>query len=1313
MPPTPPPPTTPSPRRGHLRSPAHTAFLGALDISLVPLDPPKPLDVPPITPPPQPEAIVPPEIPKPQTPPPTPPLPPKVAPLKESKGKVEAVALEKKAAEDALKAAEEKEEELRKKFEEFQENFLKSPPVVKKKGKAVDPVELMQADVRYSDLNGQLALLTAKSIKRKQELKAKQEEEARQEVEHGKVVDVIGRGKLTPEQKATVEALERSSNAKKEKAKSVVEGAQQTDDELKRLKNLEIRSAELEEIDRRIKRLTPVIEQLHEDADQRAVTAKAKKAKKDAKERLPGLESEMLQLKEDKKLAERLKTGLVKEISTKSSGRTVTAMEAQNDLARLNKAEFDQEAAELDDHKAIALVEAAQKRRADLEKSFDSALGNEVKQKLAVNETKRETAFKGMRDSQQSIETMNLLAMSDPTVALKESKERAARARTAADNAKQEHEAFKKQYDALTPEEKLKNDKALAALKENADSASLQADDEAAASLLVQQAHDKLDAKGVVKIKEEQSKLEEDRNKIKADWKEANAALKKLDTKGEWNELRKAPQPLSKADSKKLEKLLKDKKLKGAAEKVLGLEDQYRETQKQQKEKEAALATALGEATKDDQAALTQFKDTAKDADHAAEKIKADAIAEKHLEGQAAEIEEAKEIEVRATVQKIDAEAAKDAAERNAVQAEFLKGISENKKKNKDIFAKFDKLNDASFDDVFEKHDPGWTSQIQTLSTMPDPNDPSKKIPNPEFEKDVIATREAYVELIQQDQILEDMGASLEDRKRAFEGVPKALWPPKFREELKAYREVSLLFAEEDEHERKEQAARELVKESLMKKLGKKWEAAEPIITAFFDAMGSVADIVGYQLASNSGAKPEFKGGVQWEMSDSNIPSDLKAHKENLEMVSMIGDGLDAYLKRPKEMVGDELDALEGLDDEEKGGGDKTLDVLTFLKTFIKTSASATKMTMSIAKKVATEGSTAQKELSGAIPIVDILVNALETAEAVYKSGKAIKMAATESSLKSAVDAEDDEIMQKAFSNASGRSTEIAVKRTVDATAKGLQLGGSASGGSATPWGLGLKVGGKGVEYANKAAFQVIDWVAAAKANETLMKAAAGSHKAMQEVFADHQKFATMYIAVRARDGDNNCLKMCVGRGVDKGQLLDSGTSLKIIRQLMLKTVDQEDHMNTFGESKAEAWDKLCKTGKFIKGIFTKEEEVAPTPPPVHQPIETPSALPSPTEVEVLLDKARKLDASFQMDSSAYSEKDVIFRDTALNVAKSARKLIDEKKTGNWNKDGKMEPPINELYRILVTLPDKPNKQVIKPLAKTFTPAEERLRRTR
>ena len=311
--------------------------------------------------------------------------------------------------------------------------------------------------------------------------------------------------------------------------------------------------------------------------------------------------------------------------------------------------------------------------------------------------------------------------------------------------------------------------------------------------------------------------------------------------------------------------------------------------------------------------------------------------------------------------------------------------------------------------------------------------------------------------------------------------------------------------------------------------------------------------------------------------------------------------------------------------------------------------------------------------------------------------------------------------MKKAMSNQSGRSKEISVKRSVNATAKGVQLAGSAvtASGVGAAIGVGLKVGGKGLEHGNKFAFQCVDWKAAATAKATLDKAVAGSYDAMQKVFADHQMYATSYIVLRARDGDMAATQMCVGRGVDQGKLLDEAVSIKLIRKLMLEVVDQQDNMETVGETVINTFDKICKVGKMLKNAVKESEPEAPTattPPPSS----TGRADLIPTQETLLgfLSAAEEISARFSLEPTSYSAADCGKRNLVVDsIVPSLRKHLDAKAPTFEAHAGASPDTVksqaDRMNMLFFPLPKKPLSRAMRPAKKEFTTAEERLRRTR
>src|SRR5215472_15907478 len=82
----------------------------------------------------------------------------------------------------------------------------------------------------------------------------------------------------------------------------------------------------------------------------------------------------------------------------------------------------------------------------------------------------------------------------------------------------------------------------------------------------------------------------------------------------------------------------------------------------------------------------------------------------------------------------------------------------------------------------------------------------------------------------------------------------------------------------------------------------------------------------------------------------------------------------------------------------------------------------------------------------------------------------------------------DEEALVNAYDNQSSRATNRAVKKSLHATSKAVQTAGSAvtAGGVSAQAGAAIYATGKVAEYGNKAAFKIIDWTQAAKAQKTL-----------------------------------------------------------------------------------------------------------------------------------------------------------------------------------------------------------------------------------
>jgi hypothetical protein len=462
--------------------------------------------------------------------------------------------------------------------------------------------------------------------------------------------------------------------------------------------------------------------------------------------------------------------------------------------------------------------------------------------------------------------------------------------------------------------------------------------------------------------------------------------------------------------------------------------------------------------------------------------------------------------------------------------------------------------------------------------------------------------------LVERDQMLEEAGASFEDRKRAFEHIPETFLPPRFREELRAYRQVDALFREEDEQQRAVDAKKKQVKESLLSALGELGELAEPILNTFLDAM----DVTGAFVAADGEHNPL---GVLASIQDTS---------GRFSLANAITGGITAAMSA-KDMVRSEnemLDHTTAPADEEEASRrrlrdeSKKVEVLKFLKEYLLTTAKAELAALNIAGQASRS---IQDQVSSAIPVLGAVIASVEAAIATADAAAIVSMAIAEGGIRDRVVAEgEDDALASSMNNQAGRSANRAVQRSVHATAKVTQAVGAGltAGGVTAVAGAATQATGKGLEYGNRAVFQCIDWSQAEAAARTLELARAGSHEAMQEVFRNHQKYATMYICLKARNGDARALAFCQARGLNQQAVLDSATSLKLIRKEMLKAVDQADHMATFGESVVSAWDKICRGCRLLVGRSADAAAPAAAPAPAPTPVRSLPNRPTPQQFE-------------------------------------------------------------------------------------------------
>jgi hypothetical protein len=487
--------------------------------------------------------------------------------------------------------------------------------------------------------------------------------------------------------------------------------------------------------------------------------------------------------------------------------------------------------------------------------------------------------------------------------------------------------------------------------------------------------------------------------------------------------------------------------------------------------------------------------------------------------------------------------------------------------------------------------------------------------------------QEALERIVERDKQLSDAGALPEARERALGDLPEFLKPPRFREELKAYREVQELFEREEEQERLVAAAREELSKSILTNLKHLGEKALPVVEMFLDVSGAANCFIDKpaELAEDATEAQKALFDVQ------------EAAKAKIETARMIAEGIEFFLNSKEyleccaadgvfEFVGNTLGKKEkphkpGSARQEKKREEKQIlkaikkddqicSAMGVIKLGIQTGTTATKLGsgaaslakggIALAHNTSPVGLEAAAHLATVVPVLGAVVKGIDTAEAVYKAGKQIKMAYLEHEIyQASKDSGDEEALQNAYGNQSSRANNRALKQTIRAGTEVVQLVGQGmiAGGVSAHAGAATYAGGKGLEYLNKGAFKLIDWGQAYKAKQTLEDARAGSYEAQVEIFKDHQKYATMLIVMKALDGDKKAMKFCATRGLQEN-MLDSVSSCqflqselkdakkaqvaKVARQEMLRKVGQDDKAKTGLDSARETIDEVASLFKDI-----------------------------------------------------------------------------------------------------------------------------------
>ena len=193
------------------------------------------------------------------------------------------------------------------------------------------------------------------------------------------------------------------------------------------------------------------------------------------------------------------------------------------------------------------------------------------------------------------------------------------------------------------------------------------------------------------------------------------------------------------------------------------------------------------------------------------------------------------------------------------------------------------------------------------------------------------AAQQAMDQLVERDQFLQEAGRNFEDRKQGFAHIPEPFLPPALREELKAYRQVEELFAEED-RQRMKKALKAEAQEKILSTLGEMADLAEPIVKIFLDAM---------ELAGGfSDAKVFENSSFEWGTA---VCGAIGAAVESKELL----EGEDETLDKTLSPAGKEEEQRRKLLDE-----NKKIEILKFMKDFLLTQAK-TPRPLGVVKKAA------------------------------------------------------------------------------------------------------------------------------------------------------------------------------------------------------------------------------------------------------------------------------------------------------------------------------------------------------------------------
>jgi hypothetical protein len=461
----------------------------------------------------------------------------------------------------------------------------------------------------------------------------------------------------------------------------------------------------------------------------------------------------------------------------------------------------------------------------------------------------------------------------------------------------------------------------------------------------------------------------------------------------------------------------------------------------------------------------------------------------------------------------------------------------------------------------FERHD----SYFDQLIAPVDPND----------------LKEMYKvqdELIAKAREIRDCGGSLKDCEKVLEHIPKTWWPPEFVEELQAWRKTERLLARERVHEM----------------FNEKKELLETSLGCVEFVLGSMAQLndfremgaYGQSAQQGLGKTDDLKG---W-LADNEVTATLGRFGDTVKTgfgngrawveAAMAGDFSNLKDATPTQIAEFGAKILEAI-----GTCGKAVQAICKAKNFPIPSDSLMATSILPGIGIAVAG----------IDLALCLKNLAQHSTRAVQTRMMTKKAEMEWAMG---EAEDGGAFVNALKNElGGRHRQIA-KDSVDVTAKSLQLTGAIGEvtGIGTVAGFSIRIVGKTIEVGGKIVFTGIEWGLADRAKAMMREAQAGNPIARMQIFEDCNLYAKMYICVLVKEGNPLAKKFLEERSIEEGDLNDA-MSLKILREAMLKDVDQKDETqvsDSLAEHMAESFtnQSVMKVGKAIVAKIAKIKDI-------------------------------------------------------------------------------------------------------------------------